>query len=433
MNIAVIGTGYVGLVAGSCLAESGNDVWCVDSDAAKIEKLRQGMIPIYEPGLPEIVERNLREERLTFTTDLDAAVKKSFVLFVAVGTPTTPNGAADLTAVFEVARAIGKAMDRYKVIVVKSTVPVGTSEKIREILKSETDHPFDLLSNPEFLKQGAAVEDFMKPDRVVVGADDVRAAEILRDLYAPFVRTGSPVLIVDVRTAELLKYAANAFLAARISFMNEIANLCEHVGANVDMIRKGLASDSRIGPAFLFAGVGFGGSCFPKDIRALADTGRQHNYEMKILEAVGAVNDNQAQRFVEKVRRHFNGNLSGAQLAVWGLSFKPRTNDMRDAPAIKIIESLLSEHATIMAYDPEALDEAKRIFGPRIQIASNNYGCVEGADALLLITEWQAFRNPNFERMKNIMRQPVIFDGRNIYDPGQVRQLGFTYYSVGRT
>ena len=433
MNIAVIGTGYVGLVAGSCLAESGNDVWCVDSDAAKIEKLRQGMIPIYEPGLPEIVERNLREERLTFTTDLDAAVKKSFVLFVAVGTPPTPNGAADLTAVFDVARAIGKAMDRYKVIVVKSTVPVGTSEKIREILKSETDHPFDLLSNPEFLKQGAAVEDFMKPDRVVVGADDVRAAEILRDLYAPFVRTGSPVLIVDVRTAELLKYAANAFLAARISFMNEIANLCEHVGANVDMIRKGLASDSRIGPAFLFAGTGFGGSCFPKDIRALADTGRQHNYEMKILEAVGAVNDNQAQRFVEKVSRHVNSNLSGARLAVWGLSFKPRTNDMRDAPAIKIIESLLSEHATITAYDPEALDEAKRIFGTRIQLASNNYGCVEGADALLLITEWQAFRNPNFERMKNIMRQPVIFDGRNIYDPGQVRQLGFTYYSMGRT
>src|SRR5256712_5692498 len=380
MNIAVIGTGYVGLVAGSCLAESGNDVWCVDSDAAKIEKLRQGMIPIYEPGLPEIVERNLREERLTFTTDLDAAVKKSFVLFVAVGTPTTPNGAADLTAVFEVARAIGKAMDRYKVIVVKSTVPVGTSEKIREILKSETDHPFDLLSNPEFLKQGAAGEEFMKHDRVVVGDDDVRAAEILRDLYAPFVRTGSPVLIVDVRTAELLKYAANAFLAARISFMNEIANLCEHVGANVDMIRKGLAADSRIGPAFLFPGVGFGGSCFPKDIRALAETGRQHHYEMKILEAVGAVHDNQARGFAGKAPRPFNGNLRDARLAVWGLAFKPRSNDMRDAPAIKIIESLLSEHATITAYDPEALDEAKRIFGTRIQLASNNYGCVEGAD-----------------------------------------------------
>src|SRR2546426_10712783 len=345
MNIAVIGTGYVGLVAGSCLAESGNDVWCVDSDAAKIEKLRQGMIPIYEPGLPEIVERNLREERLTFTTDLDAAVKKSFVLFVAVGTPTTPNGAADLTAVFEVARAIGKAMDRYKVIVVKSTVPVGTSEKIREILKSETDHPFDLLSNPEFLKQGAAVEDFMKPDRVVVGADDVRAAEILRDLYAPFVRTGSPVLIVDVRTAEMLKYAANAFLAARISFMNEIANLCEHVGANIELIRNGLASDERIGPAFLFAGVGFGGSCFPKDTLALIHTGREHEYPMKILEAVSDVNTNQPLRFIEKIRAHFGGKLSGKRIGVWGLAFKPRTNDMRDAPAVKIIESLLSDGA----------------------------------------------------------------------------------------
>ena len=432
MNIAVIGTGYVGLVAGSCFAESGNDVWCVDNNAAKIEKLRQGIIPIYEPGLPEIIERNLREERLTFTTDLEAAVKKSLVLFIAVGTPATPTGAADLSAVFDVAAAIGRAMDRYKVIVVKSTVPVGTSERIREILKKESKQSFDLLSNPEFLKQGAAVEDFMKPDRVVVGADDIRAAEILRDLYAPFVRTGSPVLIVDVRTAELLKYAANAFLAMRISFMNEIANLCEHVGANVDMVRKGLASDARIGPAFLFPGVGFGGSCFPKDVRALNETGRQHEYAMSILEAVAAVNDNQAIRFFEKVRRHFNGNIHGKRLAVWGLSFKPRTNDMRDAPSIKIIEKLLAEGATIAAYDPEAMEEAKKIFGEGIQLASNNYGCAEGADALLLITEWQAFRNPNFERMKKIMRQPVIFDGRNIYDPAQVRQLGFTYYSVGR-
>ena len=432
MNIAVIGTGYVGLVAGSCFAESGNDVSCVDNDAAKVEKLRQGIVPIYEPGLPEIVERNLREERLTFTTDLDAAVKKSFLVFIAVGTPTTPSGAADLTAVFDVAAAIGRAMDRYKVIVVKSTVPVGTSEKIREILNKQTQQPFDLLSNPEFLKQGAAVEDFMKPDRVVVGADDVRAAEILRDLYAPFVRTGSPVLIVDVRTAELVKYAANAFLAARISFMNEIANLCERVGANVDMIRKGLGADSRIGPAFLFPGIGFGGSCFPKDVRALSQTGRQHQYEMKILEAVDFVNDNQPLRFVEKVLGHFNNNLRGKRLAVWGLSFKPRTNDMRDAPSIKIIESLLSEGATISAYDPEAMEEAKGIFGTRIQFASNNYGCADGADALLLITEWQAFRHPNFERMKNVMSQPVIFDGRNIYDPAQLRQLGFTYYSVGR-
>src|SRR6516164_2166357 len=431
MNIGVIGTGYVGLVAGSCLAESGNDVWCVDNDANKVEKLKKGEIPIYEPGLLEIVERNLREERLTFTTDLDAAVKKSFVIFVAVGTPTTPSGAADLTSVFEVAKAIGRAMDRYKVIVVKSTVPVGTSEKIREILKKETKQPFDLLSNPEFLKQGAAVEDFMKPDRVVVGADDVRAAEILRDLYAPFVRTGSPVLLVDVRTAELLKYAANAFLAARISFMNEIANLCETVGANVDMIRKGLAEDARIGPAFLFPGVGYGGSCFPKDIKALIDTGRQHNYEMKILESVDAVNQDQAMRFVEKIRRHF-GELRDKRLAVWGLAFKPRTNDMRDAPAITIIEKLLAEGAVVAAYDPEAMEEAKRIFGGRIQLSANNYGCIEGADALLLVTEWQAFRNPNFERMKSTMRHAVVFDGRNIYDPVQLRQHGFTYYSVGR-
>jgi len=432
MNIAVIGTGYVGLVAGSCFAESGNDVSCVDNDAAKIENLNKGIIPIYEPGLPEIIERNVREERLTFTTDFEAAVKKSFVIFIAVGTPPLPSGAADLRAIFDVAASIGRMMDRYKVIVVKSTVPVGTNEKIRDILKKETTHPFDLLSNPEFLKQGAAVEDFMKPDRVIVGADDVRPAEILRDLYAPFVRTGSPVLIVDTRTAEMLKYAANAFLAARISFMNEIANLCERVGANVDMIRKGLASDSRIGSAFLFPGVGYGGSCFPKDIRALIDTGRQVQYEMQILGAVDTVNRTQPLHFVEKIRTHFKGDVRDKRLGVWGLSFKPRTNDMRDAPAITIIENLLSDGATIVAYDPEAVDEAKKIFGTRIQLASSNYGCAEGADALLIVTEWQAFRNPNFERMKAMMRHPVIFDGRNIYDPAHLRQLGFTYYSVGR-
>jgi len=433
MNIAVIGTGYVGLVAGSCFAESGNDVWCVDNDAAKIENLKKGVIPIYEPGLPEIIERNVREERLKFTTDLDTAVKKSFVIFVAVGTPPQPNGAADLRFVFDVAASVGRAMDRYKVIVVKSTVPVGTSEQVRKILKENTSHPFDLLSNPEFLKQGAAVEDFMKPDRVIVGADDVRPGEILRDLYAPFVRTGSPVLVVDVRTAEMLKYAANAFLAARISFMNEIANLCEEVGANADMIRKGLASDSRIGPAFLFPGVGFGGSCFPKDIKALIDVGKQHQYDMKILEAVDAVNQCQPLRFVEKVRSHFKGGLRDKRVGVWGLAFKPRTNDMRDAPAIKIIESLIADGATVTAYDPEAMNEAKRIFGGRLQLAASNYGCVEGADALLIVTEWQAFRHPNFERMKTIMRDPVIFDGRNIFDPVQLRELGFTYHSVGRS
>jgi UDPglucose 6-dehydrogenase len=432
MNIGVIGTGYVGLVVGACFAESGNDVVCVDNNAEKIAKLQKGIIPIYEPGLPEIIERNVREERLSFSTDLDAAVKKTFIIFIAVGTPTLSSGAADLTAIRDVAAGIGRAMDRYKVIVTKSTVPVGTTERIREIIKNETKHPFDVVSNPEFLKQGAAVEDFMKPDRVVVGADDVRAGEILRELYAPFVRTGRPVMMMDIRTAEMLKYAANAFLAARISFMNEIANLCEHVGANIEMIRNGLATDERIGPAFLFAGIGFGGSCFPKDTLALIETGREHEYPMKILEAVSDVNTNQPLRFIEKVRAHFGGKLSGKRIGVWGLAFKPRTNDMRDAPAVKIIESLLSDGATITAYDPEAMEEARRIFGSRIQLATNNYGCLDGADALLLVTEWQTFRNPNFERMKSIMKEPVVFDGRNIYDPAQMRQLGFTYYGVGR-
>jgi UDPglucose 6-dehydrogenase len=431
MNIAVIGTGYVGLVAGSCFADGGNDVVCVDNNADKVAKLKKGEIPIYEPGLPELVERNMREERLSFTTDLTDAVKKSLVIFLAVGTPTTPSGAADLSAVFDVAAAIGKAMDRYKVVVTKSTVPVGTANKVREIIKKQTKLPFDVVSNPEFLKQGAAVEDFMKPDRVIVGADDPRPAEILRDLYAPFVRTGNPVMIVDVQTAEIVKYAANAFLAARISFMNEIANLCDAVGADVDMVRKGLASDSRIGPAFLFPGVGYGGSCFPKDTRALIETGRENNYDMKILQAVHAVNVGQPQRFLDKVFTHF-GDVKGKRFAVWGLAFKPRTNDMRDAPAIPIIEKLLEKGATVSAYDPEAMEEAKRIFGGRIQLCPNNYGCLEGADALLVVTEWQAFRNPNFERMKTMMSQPVIFDGRNIYDAVHLRELGFTYCGVGK-
>jgi UDPglucose 6-dehydrogenase len=432
MNIAVVGTGYVGLVAGSCFAESGNDVICVDNNAEKIERLRQGTIPIYEPGLPELVERNVREERLSFTTDLASAVKKSLVIFLAVGTPTTPSGAADLSAVFAVATGIGKAIDRYKVVVTKSTVPVGTTHKIRDIIQKETKQPFDVISNPEFLKQGAAVEDFMKPDRVILGSDDPRAGEILRDLYAPFVRTGNPVMMVDVRTAEIVKYAANAFLAARISIMNEIANLCDAVGADVDMVRKGLASDSRIGPAFLFAGVGYGGSCFPKDTQALIETGREHDYAMRILEAVHAVNTEQPKRFVEKVTNHFGGDLKGKRFGVWGLAFKPRTNDMRDAPSIPIIESLLAQGAAVSAYDPQSMEEAKKIFGSRIQYCTNNYSCLEGIDALLLITEWQAFRNPNFERMKGLMRQPVIFDGRNVYDAEHLRPLGFTYYGVGK-
>ncbi len=431
MNIAVIGTGYVGLVAGACFAESGNDVICVDNDADKIENLKNCVIPIYEPGLPELIERNLREERLTFSTDLEAAIKKAFVIFIAVGTPMQPSGAADLSSVYAVASAIGRSLERYKVIVTKSTVPVGTTEQIHALIRKETKQPFDVLANPEFLKQGSAVEDFMKPDRIVVGAADPRPAEILRDLYAPFVRTGGPVLLMDIRTAEMLKYAANAFLATRISFMNEIANLCEHVGADVEMIRKGLASDSRIGPAFLFAGVGFGGSCFPKDTRALIQTGVQHEYEMKILQAVDTVNTLQAMRFVDRVRGHY-GSVRGKRFALWGLSFKPRTNDMRDAPSITIVETLLQEGATIVAYDPAAIEDARQIFETRIEYSGTNYGCLEGADGLLVVTEWQAFRNPNFERMKSLMKEPVIFDGRNIYDSANLRELGFTYYGVGR-
>ena len=431
MNIAVIGAGYVGLVVGGCFAESGNDVICVDIDPDKVQELSNGKIPIYEPGLEEIVERNLREGRLKFTTDLDSAVKKSFVIFIAVGTPQI-GGATDVRAVHSVARDIGRVMDRFKVIVVKSTVPVGTTEKIRDIVRAETDQPFDVIVNPEFLKQGGAVDDFMKPDRVIIGAEDERAAEIIRELHAPFVRTGNPALVMDVRSAEMTKYAANAFLATRISFMNEFANLCELVGADIDLIRKGMGLDARIGQAFLFAGVGFGGSCFPKDIDALLATGRSLEYPLRILEAVNKVNFEQRRRFVAKIVDHFEGQLRQKRFAVWGLAFKPRTNDMRQAPAIDIIEELLDRGASVSAYDPEAMAEAERILPAQVQLAKNNYACLEGADALLLLTEWQVFRNPNFERMKSLMDEPIVFDGRNIYDPTQMREMGFTYYGVGR-
>lgn len=430
MNLAVIGTGYVGLVTGACFAESGNDVICVDNDAGKVERLKRGEIPIYEPGLSDIVERNQREGRLTFTTDLPAAVKSSFVIFVAVGTPVV-NGDADLGAVRTVAASIGKAMDQFKVVVMKSTVPVGTGDLVADLIRSETNKPFDVVSNPEFLKEGAAVDDFMKPDRIIIGAEDERAAAIVRELYAPFTRTGSPAIVTDVRTAEMTKYAANAYLATRITFMNEFANLCEQVGADVDMVRKGVGLDKRIGPSFLFPGVGFGGSCFPKDLEALVATGRDHDYPLQILDAVIRVNAEQRIRFLNKVLGHF-GDLSDKQFAVWGLAFKPRTDDMRAAPAIDIIEGLLARGARITAYDPEAMTEAARIFGDRICLARNNYDCLKDADAMLLLTEWQVFRNPNFERMKSELKSPVVFDGRNIYDPPHMREMGFTYYSVGR-
>ncbi|HLQ78682.1 MAG TPA: UDP-glucose/GDP-mannose dehydrogenase family protein [Terriglobia bacterium] len=432
MNVAVIGTGYVGLVVGSCFAESGNDVICVDNDKDKIANLTNGFIPIYEPGLSDLIDRNVRDQRLTFTTNLPEAVRRSTVVFIAVGTPTTPSGAADLSAVYSVASAIGKAMNDYKVVVTKSTVPVGTTENVRDLVQKETTQDFDVVSNPEFLKQGAAVDDFMRPDRIILGYKNPRAAEILHELYAPFLRTGSPILSADIRTAEMVKYAANSFLAARISFMNEISNLCEAVGADVDVVRRGLAADSRIGPAFLFPGVGYGGSCFPKDTRALIETGRAHSTPMTILEAVDSVNSGQALRFVDRIVRHFGGSVEGKRFGVWGLAFKPRTNDMRDAPATRIIEALLSKGATVSAYDPEAMEEGKRIFKSRIEFAPTNYESLVDADALLLVTEWQAFQNPNFQKMKDVMRTPVIFDGRNIYDADHLISLGFTYYGIGR-
>jgi UDPglucose 6-dehydrogenase len=431
MKIAVIGTGYVGLVAGACLAESGNDVICVDKDQSKVRTLRRGRMPFYEPGLEELVRRNRQEGRLTFTPTLPKAVRDSAIIFIAVGTPPGEDGSADVQQVLGVAREIARAMNGYKVIVAKSTVPVGTSQKIRETIRRETTHPFSVVNNPEFLKQGAAVEDFMKPDRVVIGAEDPRAEEIMRELYGPFTRTGAPIMIMDCASAELAKYAANAMLATRISFMNEVANLCEVVGADVDQIRRAIGSDRRIGTSFLFPGIGYGGSCFPKDVKALVQSAAQKNYEFRILRAVEAVNTHQKTRLIAKMRTHF-GNLKGKTVAVWGLSFKPRTDDMREAPSVPLIEGLLNGGARVQAYDPEAMPVAKSIFGSRISFASGNYDALKGADCLAVVTEWNEFRRPDYARMRSLMTSPVVFDGRNIFEPAQMRQHGFTYYSIGR-
>ncbi|MEX1127222.1 MAG: UDP-glucose/GDP-mannose dehydrogenase family protein [Vicinamibacterales bacterium] len=431
MKIAVVGSGYVGLVAGACLAENGNDVVCVDKDPAKVKKLQRGHIPIYEPGLEELVHRNRTEKRLTFTTNLARAVRASQIIFVAVGTPTGEDGSADLKHVLDVARETARAMNGYKVIVNKSTVPVGTAARVREIIRRETTHPFSVVSNPEFLKQGAAIDDFMKPDRVVIGAEDPRAADLMKELYAPFTRTGAPIMLMDCASAELSKYAANAMLATRISFMNEVANVCEAMGADVDQVRRAVASDSRIGPSFLFPGVGYGGSCFPKDVKAMLRFAQSAKYDFQILKSVEAVNEKQKLRLLEKLRAHF-GSLKGKRLAVWGLAFKPRTDDMREAPAVPLINGLLAEGATVQAYDPEAMTVAKGIFGSKVTYAENSYAALTGADALVLVTEWNEFREPNFERMRKVMRAPVIFDGRNIYNPEQIRAQGFTYSSIGR-
>jgi UDPglucose 6-dehydrogenase len=431
MKIAVVGTGYVGLVAGACFAENGNDVICVDKDPAKVRVLQRGKVPIYEPGLEELVRRNRTEKRLTFTTALDRAVRQSQILFIAVGTPTGEDGSADLQHVMAVARNIGRAMNGYKVIVNKSTVPVGTAAQVREVLRRETTHPFSVVSNPEFLKQGAAIDDFLKPDRVVIGAEDPRGAELMSELYSPFTRTGAPIMLMDCASAELCKYAANAMLATRISFMNEVSNVCEAVGANVDQVRRAVASDRRIGPSFLFPGVGYGGSCFPKDVKAMIQFSGARDYQFKILHAVEHVNESQKLRLLDRLKKHF-GSLKGKRIAVWGLAFKPRTDDMREAPAVPLINGLLAAGAEVQAYDPEALTVARSIFGKQITYADNSYAALTGADALTLVTEWSEFREPDFARMKKVMRGAVIFDGRNIYNPDQIRGHGFTYYSMGR-
>ena len=431
MKLAVVGTGYVGLVVGACFAENGNDVICVDKDAAKVRALKRGRIPIFEPGLEELVVRNQREKRLTFTSALNRAVRASQIVFVAVGTPADEDGSADLTHVIGVSRDVAKAMNDYKVIVTKSTVPVGTAPRLREVIRRETTHPFSVVSNPEFLKQGAAIDDFMRPDRVVVGVEDPRAQELMRKLYAPFTRTGAPIMTMDCASAELSKYAANAMLATRISFMNEIANVCERVSADVDEVRRSIASDRRIGPAFLFPGIGYGGSCFPKDVKALVKSSRDVGYRCRILEAVETVNQQQKNVLVEKLNTHF-GSLKGKTIGMWGLAFKPRTDDVREAPSVTVARGIVAAGGTVKAYDPEAEKTARVVLGDAVTYVQHSYEALNGADALAIVTEWNEFREPDFGRMRSLMREPVIFDGRNLFTREQMRAEGFQYYSIGR-
>jgi UDPglucose 6-dehydrogenase len=432
MRIAVVGTGYVGLVAGTCFAESGNNVVCLDIDEEKIESLRRGEVPIYEPGLEELLRRNVHDGRLTFTTSYADAIRRAQVAFIAVGTPPGDDGGADLSHVLDAARSIAESMTGYLVIVDKSTVPVGTARRVAATVREHTEHDFDVVSNPEFLKEGAAIDDFLKPDRVVIGTDSQRAGDVMEELYAPFVRTGNPILRMDVASAELTKYAANAMLATRISFMNEVANICRRVGANIDAVRKGIGSDARIGSRFLFAGIGYGGSCFPKDVRAIVNTAQETGYDFKILKAVEAVNERQKRLLADLVREHFGDDLSGRRFALWGLAFKPNTDDMREAPSIVVVEALLEAGARITAYDPVAMDAARRHhFGDRIDYAEIPMAALEGADALILVTEWNEFRRPDFEAVKAALNSPVVFDGRNVYPRATLERLGFTYYGVG--
>jgi UDPglucose 6-dehydrogenase len=432
MHITVVGTGYVGLVTGTCFAESGHSVTCLDVDARKIELLRAGGIPIYEPGLEELVRRNAKEHRLVFTTSYAEAMKEASIVFIAVGTPPGENGDADLSYVLAAAAELGRHMSRYTVVVNKSTVPVGSADKVAETLRGITTQPFDVVSNPEFLKEGAAVDDFMRPDRIIVGVASERARAAMAELYAPFVRAEQPVLFMDLRSAELSKYAANAMLATRISFMNEMATLCEKLGADVDQVRRGIGSDRRIGHPFLFPGVGFGGSCFPKDVRAVMSMARHLGLDFDLLRAVERVNERQKRWLVEKATRHF-GALAGKTIGVWGLAFKPKTDDMREAPAITVVEGLLGNGARVRAHDPVARDVAARLFDGRgVTLVDEPYAAAEGADALLLVTEWNEFRQPDLARLKATMRTPVLFDGRNVWDAARCRAAGFTYYGIGR-
>lgn len=432
MRICVIGTGYVGLVAGTCLADMGNDVICVDNDLEKLTKLNDGIVPIYEPGLEELIKANVTEGRLKFSSDLDNAVKQSLVCFIAVGTPQGQDGAANMQYVMDVAEGIGKSIDGYKVIVDKSTVPVGTADKVTEVIKKYYDGEFDVVSNPEFLKQGAAVDDFLKPDRVVIGSNSPKATAIMQEVYAPFFRTASRFVIMDVKSAEMTKYAANSFLAIKISYANEIANICEAVGADAEMVRIGMCSDKRIGSQFLFPGLGYGGSCFPKDVMALMKTAKDNNCTCRLVEAADEINKEQRVIFITKILQRFGMNLAGMTFGVWGLTFKPKTNDMRMAPSITIINALLGFGARIKVYDPKGFEQAKNIFGDRVIYANNSYDALKDADCMLLLTEWNEFRRPDFDRIKGLMKSPVIFDGRNQYDAERLKQRGFEYHCIGK-
>ena len=432
MKISIIGTGYVGLVQGACFADTGNNVVCMDVDEKKIGNLKKGIIPIYEPGLDEVVRRNAQNSRLFFTTDLKSAVEKSKIIFLCLPTPQSEDGSADLTHVIGVSEKIAGYLNEEKIIISKSTVPVGTVERLKQLFKKKSSYPVEVVSNPEFLKEGSALQDSLKPDRIIIGTRDKRTAEILTELYEPFVRTGNPIIIMDEKSAELTKYAANSFLAAKVTFMNDMANLCEAVGADIEWIRKGIGSDPRIGKSFLFAGIGYGGSCFPKDVKALIKTSGDHGHTLRILETVDKINEDQKALLVKKMKKHFSDKLKNKTIAIWGIAFKPQTDDIRDAPALVVIESLLREGAKVRVHDPAAMLNAKKVFGSRVHYCESSYDALKDADALAVVTEWNEFRRPDLQRMKLLMKEHVIFDGRNIYDPKEMREAGFKYFGMGR-